>query len=215
MFEKIKSLNPEICFFSVDSEEFCEYGRVINNIDTSEIISVGEKFDFPSEGSIYEPSTNKFEELKIAEEIKEDYFGEMPTQIGYCYGHSNKLNAVEWHTSSEINIAVTPLVLILGKLCDIKNGKFDSTTMKALFVPKGKMIEVYATTLHFCPCEVDKHGFGCVVALPLGTNIPLDRVHFDKTLFRKNKWILAHVENQALVNRGVIAGVYGKNFEIK
>ena len=37
----------------------------------------------------------------------------------------------------------------------------------------------------------------------------------EKLLFRKNKWIIAHVENETLINRGVIAGITGTNYEIK
>ena len=86
--------------------------------------------------------------------------------------------------------------------------------MKAFYVPAGTLIEVYATTLHFCPCQVSDAGFGCVVALPLGTNVPLDYAVSDPLLFRKNKWILAHEENQTLIDRGVVAGVYGVNYKI-
>jgi hypothetical protein len=37
----------------------------------------------------------------------------------------------------------------------------------------------------------------------------------NKMLFRKNKWIIAHVENETLINRGVVAGITGTNYEIK
>ena len=53
---------------------------------------------------------------KIAKDIKEKFFGGLPTQLGYCRGHANFMNAWEWHTSSEINVAITDLVLILGKV---------------------------------------------------------------------------------------------------
>jgi hypothetical protein len=124
------------------------------------------------------------------------------------------LNATEWHTSSEVNLAITPLVLILGKRTDIRDGKINSADMKAFYVPAGALIEVYATTLHFCPCQVSDEGFGCVVVLPLGTNVPLDYEVSDPLLFRKNKWIIAHEENQTLIDRGVVAGIYGVNYKI-
>ena len=31
----------------------------------------------------------------------------------------------------------------------------------------------------------------------------------------KNKWIIAHEQNTSLINRGVISGITGENFEIK
>ncbi|MBQ1934983.1 MAG: DUF4867 family protein, partial [Clostridia bacterium] len=70
-------------------------------------------------------------------------------------------------------------------------------------------------SLHFCPCEVAQSGFGCVVALPVGTNVPLEREAADKLLFRKNKWIFAHVDNEGLIARGVVPGITGENYEVK
>ena len=59
-----------------------------------------------------------------------------------------------------------------------------------------------------------RSGFGCVVALPAGTNTPLEGEYEDKLLFRKNKWILSHVDNKALIDRGVVPGVTGINLSL-
>ena len=125
------------------------------------------------------------------------------------------LGALEWHKCSEVNIAVTDLILLLGDVRDIEEGnKYNSAKVKAFRVKKGQAIEVYATTLHFCPIETDKSGFGCVVGLLKGTNTDLEFASEDKLLFRKNKWIMAHNDNQALLNRGVVGGIYGENYKI-
>ena len=176
---------------------------------------MAEKIENPAEGSSYVPLEESFKALKISEEIEKEYFGTLPSQMGYCWGHNTMMNATEWHTSSEINIAVTPLVLILGHVWDIENGKIDSSAFKAFYLPKGTAVEVYSTSLHFCPCQVNDNGFGCVVGLPDGTNTPLEKEVKDKMLFRKNKWIISHVENTPLIEKGVVAGITGKNFEIK
>lgn len=215
MLNILKEKNPDIKLYSVNEIEFKTFGRVIKDLDTAEIISAAEAIINPETGSAYSPREASFEKLKISAQIKSEYFGTLPTQIGYCYGHSNFLDAAEWHTSSEINIAVTPLVLILGHIWDIENGKIDSSRFKAFYLPKGTAVEVYSTTLHFCPCEVEKGGFGCVVGLPLDTNTPLDATPDNPLLFRKNKWIIAHEQNTSLINRGVISGITGENFEIK
>ncbi len=215
MLNILKEKNPDIKLYSVNDSEFKTFGRVINDLDTQEIIAAAEAIKQPETGSAYSPSEESFEKLKIAEIIKNEYFGTLPTQIGYCHGHNSFLNAAEWHFSSEINIAVTPLVLILGHVWDVENGKIDSSLFKAFYLPKGTAAEVYATTLHFCPCETEKSGFGCVVGLPTDTNTPLDVNSENPLLFRKNKWIIAHEENASLINRGVISGITGKNFEIK
>lgn len=214
MLNKLKNLNKDIAFFDVHSPEFAEYGRVIEGMDVSEICETARQIEMPHEGSVYQASVESFEALYIAKQIEDNVFGTLPAQIGYCYGHSNMLNATEWHACSELNIAVTPLVLILGKRSDIKDGRLDSADMKAFYVPEGTVIEVYATTLHFCPCEVSADGFGCVVGLSAGTNIPLDVPTSDKLLFRKNKWLLAHEDNTALIAKGVVAGIFGENYKI-
>lgn len=214
MLGGLKKLNPTIKFFDVFSEEFSEYGKVLADYDITEIKAEAERIEYPAEGSAYVPSVDAFESLSVAKRIEEEIFGTLPTQIGYCYGHSSMLGATEWHCSSELNIAITPLVLILGKRSDIKDGKLNSADMKAFYVPAGTVIEVYATTLHFCPCQVSDDGFGCVVGLPTGTNVPLDCAVSDALLFRKNKWIIAHEDNDALIGRGVVSGIYGENYKI-
>ena len=215
MLNILKEKNPYIKLYSVNDSEFKTFGRVITDLDTSEIIAAAEKIERPEAGSAYSPREESFERLQIADQIKKEFFGTLPTQIGYCHGHNSLLNAAEWHFSSKINIAVTPLVLILGHVWDIENGKIDSSSFKAFYLPKGTAAEVYATTLHFCPCETEKSGFGCVVGLPLGTNTPLEEEADNPLLFRRNKWIIAHVENSSLISKGVVSGITGKNFEIK
>lgn len=212
--ENLRVLNPTLKLHTTDSAEFAKYGEVINNIDTTEIIRVAETIEMPQSGSAYEASTPAFELLGIKNEVKNLIFGELDTQLGYCYGHSNYLNALEWHKSSEINIAVTDLVLLFATRLELDGNKLDSSDVEAFYIKKGEIIEVYATTLHFCPCEVEVSGFGCVVALPKGTNLPLDEKSRDPYLFRKNKWIIAHNENSALIERGAVAGISGENIRI-
>ena len=76
------------------------------------------------------------------------------------------------------------------------------------------MVEIYSSTLHFCPCEVSKEGFGCIVILPKGTNLPLEEEEADPFLFRKNKWLIAHEENKDLIQKGVTPGITGTNIRI-
>ncbi len=199
--------------YSVNDNEFKMFGRVLS-LDAESIINEAQKMEMPSEGSLYIPSCEEFEKLAIAQTIQNEYYGELPVQIGYCFGHSNALNALEWHSCSEINIAVTDMILLLGDVRDIEEGyRYNSENVKAFKLEKGQAIEVYATTLHFCPIETEKTGFGCVVGLLKGTNTPLDEAPANKVLFRKNKWLIAHVDNKALIDRGVVAGIYGENYK--
>ena len=198
--------------YRITDEEFKEYGAVVD-IDATEIIEVAEKIVLPEKDSTYEPSRADFESTTFAKAIERKVFGEIKTQTGYCYGHSNMLNALEWHKNSEVNVAVTDMILLLGKVQDIENGKYDSAKVKAFEVKKGEVIEMYATTLHFCPIETTSSGFGCVVVLPIGTNTLLDEPSTDEFLFKKNKWIMAHNDNADLISKGVKPGIYGENYK--
>lgn len=200
--------------YSVNDKEFAQFGRVLD-INTAEIIAVADKIEKPAEGSIYEAGRDDFEALPIKDEIQEACFGCMDTQLGYCYGHSHQLNALEWHTCSEVNVAVNDLILLLGDRRDLEEGnRFNSANVKAFRLSRGEAIEVYATTLHFCPIEVEKSGFGCVVGLLKGTNTPLEKPASNPLIFRNNKWIIAHEDNTALIERGVVAGIYGENYTL-
>ena len=211
VIDKLKMVN-DIEIISIFDSEFASYGRILD-LDTKEIIKVAEKFDMPQD-VIYMPSTPEFEILPIAETIKNELFGTLPTQIGYCYGHSTMLNATEWHTSTEVNIAVTDLVIIIGHRWDIKDNKIDSSKFKSFFVPKGTAIEVFATTLHYCPCQVSDDGFRWVVALPKDTNTELEMSVSDKRIIAKNKWLISHVDNGEEIKNGAVAGITGVNYRI-
>ena len=200
--------------YSVNDKEFLEYGKVINGFDTAEIIKECEKIKMPDNGSAYELSVSQLENLDIANKIKNDCFGGLDIQVGLCWGYNDMLNGLEYHKSSEINIAVTPFVLLLGKVYEMDGLKFDSKNVKAFYVEKGQMIEVYGTILHFCPCQVSKDGFSSVVVLHEGTNGLLDTTSDDKLLFKKNKWLICHEDNQTLLDKGVYPGLYGENYKI-
>ena len=215
MLDTLRKKNPGIRMYSVLDEEFRTFGRVIKNIDTKEIVKAGKLIEKPETGVRYLPSEESFEKLDIAEQIRTEVFGTLPTETGYCWGYSSFLNATEWHTSSEINIAVTPMVLLLGHLWEIEDGKSDSSKFTAFYVPEGVMIEVYATTTHYCPCQVQDDGFGCVVVLPKGTNTQLEVRPEDKLITAKNKWVIAHVDNKPMIGRGVTPGISGTNIEIR
>ena len=212
MLNRLIEKNPDLSIFPVESEEFRTYGRVIKDLDTAQIVATAEKIKNPDTGASYLPEEESLAKLPIAKTIQDRCFGTLPTQIGYCWGHNRMLNATEWHTSSEINIAVTDIVLLLAPVWEIEDGKIDSSAFRAFYVPKGTAVEVYATSLHFTPCEVREEGFGCVVALPAGTNTPLDEKADDPLLFRRNKWIICHEENQGLIERGVVPGITGCNY---
>ena len=149
-------------------------------------------------------------------ELQNKGYGGLPSEIGYCNGHNKKLNGLEYHRNSEINVAVTDLVLLIGHQQDIeKDFTYDTSKVEAFLVPAGTGIEVYATTLHYAPCHVNEAGFQCVVVLPKGTNTELTfdtaAEGEDKLLTAKNKWLIAH-EEAAI--EGAFNGLKGENVGI-
>ena len=215
MFENLKKLNSEIPFYRITDKEFEKYGRVLD-IDTKEVVSECKKIEKPQSGSQYMLSVESLENLNSSDKIRELVAGGCNAQIGLCWGYNNMMNAMEFHRSSEINIATTDLVLLLGLEYEMEGNEYSSDKIKAFYLKKGDAVEVYGTSLHFCPCQVSDDGFKCVVGLPAGTNDILDKKYNDdKLLFKKNKWIICHDENTALIEKGVYPGIHGKNYEIK
>lgn len=202
----------------VNDLEFKKYGQVLKNYNCEEIIEKMKKMPLPLD-VIYEPSVKDLEESEIFKELMEREFGGLPIQIGYCNGNNNMLNAVEYHRSSEINIAVTDLILLLGWQPDInEDHTYDTSKIEAFLVPAGTIIEVFATTLHYAPCNADKNGFRCVVVLPRDTNMPLEhnieKNGEDALLFAKNKWLIGHKDTD-LGKQGAFIGLYGDNISLK
>ena len=216
---------------SVSDPEFGTYGRVISGYDVTELMAEMMKTPLPEE-VIYVPSVPELEQLSVAAEIAGEVYGQMPIQIGFCNGHNTKLNAVEYHRDSELNLAVTDLVLLLGRQQDItEDFTYDTSLVEAFFVPAGTLIEVYATTLHYAPCHIKEspphlrsaeskdNGFRCVVVLPKGTNEelaprePRPGNGEEKLLFARNKWLVGHEEAGLPANAWI--GLKGKNVEME
>jgi len=200
---------------SINDARFKKYGKVVDLPSLDGVYSVMDKIDIP-ENVIYEPSIPELEALDINNYLKDVVYGELPIQIGYCIGNNTKLNAVEYHRSSEINIALTDAILMLGCQQDIKDDfTYDTSLIEAFVVPKGCAVELYATTLHYAPCNVDGNGFKVAVVLPAGTNYPIDKKHAngeDALITAKNKWLIGHKDGG--LDEGSFIGLIGENLEL-
>jgi hypothetical protein len=207
----------ELAVKPVTDVAFRAYGKVITGYETGDLLEKMGSTPLPDDVT-YVPSVKELEELTVVKEFEKKLYGQMPIQVGFCNGHNRKLNAVEYHRDSEINIAVTDLILILGKQQDITpEFTYDSSLMEAFLVPAGAVIEVFATTLHYAPCHVEESGFRCVVILPKGTNQELEPLgemvyEEDRLLFAKNKWLIGHEEG-GLPEEAYI-GITGENLAV-
>ncbi len=202
--------------YSVYDEEFRPYGQVMEGYDFTELLDVLKKQPAPADSVVYVPGLKELEDCAVYEEMEQRGFGGIPIQIGYCNGTNNKLNCLEYHRNSELNVAANDAVLLLGLQSDIVDGKLDTSTIKAFLVPAGTGVEVYGTALHYAPCSYEKgEPFRMIVCLPKGTNVGKakdfgkDSLE-DKMLFATNKWLLAHPEAPE-VKDGAYVGLTGEN----
>ena len=201
---------------NVADDAFRRYGKVLEGYDFTELLKEMKHTPVP-EDVTYVPSVEEMEALPVAKELQNKGYGGLPIEIGYCNGHNKKLNGLEYHRSSEINVAVTDLVLLIGHQQDVeKDFTYDTSKVEAFIVPAGTAIEVYATTLHYAPCHVNESGFQCVVVLPKGTNTELTFEKAaegeDKLLTAKNKWLIGHTEGGLPENAWI--GLKGENITI-
>lgn len=208
--------------YSVNDPVFHKYGRVVRNVDVTELVEALKSTPVP-EDVVYEPSVSSLEALPVMKALTDVAYGELPIQIGYCNGHNSKLNALEYHRNSEINVAATDAVLMLGLQQDVEEDfTYDTGKVEAFLVPAGTAVEIYATTLHYAPCGVDGNGFQVAVVLPKGTNYPLEKEHAkaegntsdneDRLITAKNKWLIGHAEGG--LDEGSFLGLRGKNLDL-
>lgn len=203
---------------SVFDAAFAPYGKVISGFETDALKAAMQKTECPKGGTIYVASDPELEALDICPVIRDQLYGGMPIQIGYCNGENYKLNCLEYHRDSEINMAVgSDMILLLGKEGDIDFEKYEYDTAKveAFRVPEGTMVEVYATSLHYAPVG---SAFRGVVVLPKGTNTDLafkpDPAGEARLLTATNKWLLAHADSSE-AKGGAVVALKGENIEVK
>ena len=181
----------------VTDAAFRAYGKVLEGYDFSELLKVMEQQPCPMDDVVYVPSAEALEAVPAAKELAVRAYGGLPIQVGYCNGNNKKLNAVEYHRSSEVDIAQSDLILLLGRQQDIEaDYTYDTAKIEAFYMPAGTAVELYATTLHYAPCSAGEEGFRCVIVLPKDTNLELDfeprKDGEDKLITAKNKWLIAH-----------------------
>ena len=204
---------------SIYDASFKPYGQVLTGYDTACLLKAMNAIPLPEAGVAYEPSIASLEANAIFGQLQNNAYGGMPVQIGMCWGRNTRLNCLEYHRDSEVNIGDDDFILLLAKQDEIVDGVLDTARIKAFRVPAGVAVEVYATTLHYAPCHVDKdEGFRVAVVLPKGTNETKPSIapvnEEDKWLWARNKWLLAHAESGE-AGQGAYVGLAGDNIDIQ
>ena len=203
--------------YSVSDHAFKPYGKVLTGFDTAALVTAMKTIPMPESGTAYEPGIEVLEACGMFNEMRDRAYGGMPIQIGMCWGYNTKLNCLEYHRDSEVNVGETDFVLLLAKEDEIEDGMLDTAKVKAFRVPAGTAVEVYGTTLHYAPCQTTEAGFRVAVVLPKGANTEKPvfeaKSEEDTWLTARNKWLLAHPDSSE-AKTGVHIGLTGKNIDI-
>lgn len=220
MLERLRLIN-EFPIKTIEDDSFRYYGRVLKQYDFNELLPFMEKEAIePTEGNCYYPSISKLEDTRVKSHLEQQLYGGQEIQIGYCNGNSTELNGLEYHKCSEVTVAVTEMVLMLGYTWDIVNNQYDTSKVEVFYLRKGDAVELFQTTLHFAPSRVQTEIFKSIIILTKGTNTDLITPVLqgegeERLLFKKNKWLLAHPEREILVKQGVYPGLIGKNLKVE
>lgn len=200
--------------YDVTDAVFSEYGRIVEGMDTAALLEkLDEVSPCPDDSTVYVPDVKELDALPVFSFLQDHVYGGLPIEIGYCSGTNTRLNCLEYHRGCELNVAASSFVLLLARVQDIKDGKIDSSAVKAFRVPAGVAVIVYETTLHYAPCG----HFKVIVVLPKGTNEAKPDIKAatweDGLLWAANKWLIAHPDT-AEAAAGAYVGITGCNIDI-
>lgn len=223
--KKLRQVNKGLKIKDVTDKSFEKYGRILKGFNAKKSIVFAKENAVVKDDIIYEPSVAGLEKDKtFLSAVKNEVFGGMPIQSGWCFGRNSFLDGLEYHKGIEVIVAVTDLVVILGDQRDIKwqKGKpaYSSAKAEVFYIKKNTVLEFHCWCLHFAPIQVkEKDGFCSLVVLPEKTNTNL-RVKPKKKgegemLFAANKWLVVHKSAKGLVKDGACCGIIGKNTVVK
>ncbi len=203
---------------SVFDKSFAAYGQIMDGYDTASLVAALKNETPLPQGVEYVPGDMVLEKLPVMAQIQDNCYGGMPVQLGWCNGYNTKLNCLEYHRDSELNLGTEDFILLLAKQECIVDGKLDTSCVEAFLCPAGTMVEVFATSLHYAPCSAKKgQGFQVMVALPKNTNTDKPAISVlggdDVRLWARNKWLLAHPESGEAA-QGAYIGITGENIDI-
>ena len=126
--------------YSVLDKEFKPYGQVHDGFPTEEILSALAKTPVTN-GVVYTAEDAALQQLAVTEELSATVYGGMPIQMGWCNGHNTKLNCLEYHRDSELNLGTGDFILLLAKQEEVTDGKLDTAKVMAFRVPAGVLVE--------------------------------------------------------------------------
>lgn len=219
LLERLNQVN-DVPIYPVSDRRFETYGRVVTGYDFGDLITyMEENTAIPDRGNVYVASVPELEQFPVFIELQNNLYGGMEIQAGYCNGRNRTYNGFEYHKGSEVNVAVTDFMLVLGHTWLIRDNTYRVEDAEVFFIEKGTAFEMYQTTLHLSPCRTSTEGFQDIVFLPRGTNMPLtgekqELEEEGRLLLQTNKWVIAHPDREPLIRQGACPGLIGENKEL-
>nr|MDD6336439.1 DUF4867 family protein [bacterium] len=225
MLEHFRKQNPGKTILPVTDPAFCRFGRVLTEWDMAPLTAFADDYlKVPSSGTVYVPSDPVLEAHPTIQSLLMPFFSGLPYQVGYCNGFARRIVAMEYHRSSEFDLAVTDTLMILGDVRDVSaNYQFNTKDSVVFYLPKGTAVELYSTTLHYAPSEVHPTGFKVVCALPRTTNTPLPdgalataqaATGEHRLLAMINKYVFAAPGSDE-ARQGMYVGITGEDYVVK
>ena len=205
--------------FNCSDKEFNRYGFEVTGYDFTDLLAALGDTNCPKNSVVYEAECPALQNLPVRTQISSNLFGGMAVQLGYCNGHSVKLNCLEYHKGSELLVAGTDLILLLADLRDVEDGKLDTSKVEAFLIPCGSAVNLYETTLHYAPSTAPNEDcFRAVIGLIQGTNVGKPQItplnDEDRKLWATNKWLLAHPDTGE-AKGGAYVGLTGENITLR
>jgi hypothetical protein len=215
----IQKYNPAANILPVSHPAFNRFGRLLSGPITA-AVAYARAHALPGSDVVYEPAIAGLEaDGALMTWLTDVVYGGMPVQLGWCHGRNTRLDGLEYHKGNEVLIAATDVIALVGHFDDLQwepAPTFNSSRVKAFYVPQGSVVEFYSVCLHFAPIQVyAKTGFCTLIALPRGTNTNLENVSAGTgeaaLLFARNKWLIVHPDARSLVDSGAYVGITGEN----
>ena len=213
-FQALRAINKEYTIRSIHDQSFITFGRIIDDNIQEALEAVSAIVQSSQDGNRYIPSVPSIEKLTSIQSLSQKVYGYMDVMAGLVIGHNEVLNGIEYHQCSEVILALTDYILVVGHRWDMKENTYDSSLCEIFYVPQGTIIECYATTLHYTPICVNDEGYQTICLLLRGTGDVLTDGP-QSILKRKNKWFIAHSQNFEKVQSGDYPGLLGKMIHIR
>ena len=198
---------------NVSSEHFKSYGKKLSGFSFETFVNLLEEkapIAIPTSGNEYSASVPTIEATELFTWLQYNVYGGLPIQIGTCAGHNQNIIAVEYHQGSEVVVALTDCKLMVGHTYDMQNLSYDASLMESFLLKKGEAVELYSTTLHYSPNELDENGYATLVALLKETNEALNQPSSNPLLLSKNKFMIVHESRKDKIAGGAHPGFINK-----